>query len=439
MTLAHADLGNAEYLSWKAFLHEASCWSADAISAHQLTELRRVVTDAWTHAPAYRALCDRFGVSPDDIRTLDDVRRLPFVDKALIRPSLDAFSIPMEGRTRTATGGSTGIPFELYRDPGAFARELASKAHQYERIGWREGDRQFVLRGLPVEAADHMTMVPELGELRCSSYHLVPEVMERYRQAAIDYRPEWVRCYPSIGHLFAQFLQDSGRPFPPVRGVLCASENLYDSQKTLLAKVFGGRVFSHYGHYELAVLAGFCEHRDTYHVLPQYGYAELIAADGSAVTTPGRIGEIAGTSFINRGTPLIRYRTGDCARLEAWSCAACGRPYQIWSRIEGRLHEFIVTSTGRLISMTALNAHDDTFDEVRQFQYVQERAGEVTLQYVPRFSWDPAVESRISARLAPKLGTDVILRMQPVQAIEATARGKHRFLIQRLTLAAGDR
>src|SRR6185295_20155978 len=102
-------------------------------------------------------------------------------------------------------------------------------------------------------------------------------------QAACAYKPRWLRCYPSSGHLFAQFLEETGRPFPPLEGILCASENLYESQKALMSRVFGTRVFSHYGHYELAVLAGFCEHRDTYHVLPQYGYAELRAPDGSAV------------------------------------------------------------------------------------------------------------------------------------------------------------
>jgi len=436
--MIHADLTNPDYVAWKAFLRESESWTADRIASHQLDEMRRVVADAWVHAPAWRRLYEAMGVSPQDLRSLEDVGRLPTVDKSVIRADLEGFSIAMDGRSRTSTGGSTGIPLELYRDPHAFARELASKAHQYERIGWREGHRQFVLRGLPIDTPDHMILVEEFAELRCSSYHLVAESMERYRQAAWEYGPGWLRCYPSCGHLFAQFLEETGRPFPPLSGILCASENLYESQKTLLTRVFNCRVFSHYGHYELATLAGFCEHRDTYHVLPEYGYAELLAPDGRPVTERGRIGEIVGTSFINRGTPLVRYRTGDFAMLDGWGCDACGRPHQIWSRIEGRLHEFIVTSSGRLISMTALNAHDDTFDDVRQFQYVQERPGEVRLEYVPRGSWDASVESQIASRLAPKLGTDITLRLQPVETIPVTGRGKHRFLIQKLTVPSND-
>jgi phenylacetate-CoA ligase len=434
----HADLRNVDYVAWKQFLAQSSTWSADHLASHQLLELQRVVRDAVTNAPAWRALYAAHGLGADAVVSLDDVRKLPTVRKEDIRGDLEGFSIAMPGRTRTATGGSTGIPFELYRDPHAFAKELASKAHQYGRIGWTEGDPQLVLRGLTIDTPSHMTLVEEFNELRCSSYHLVPEVMEQYRRAAIEYRPDWLRCYPSIGDLFAQFIEDSGGEFPPVKGILCASENLYDGQRARMSRVFNTRVFSHYGHYELAALAGYCEHRDTYHVLPQYGYVELLAPDDSLVQDRGQLGEIVATSFINHGTPLIRYRTGDFAVFDTVGCSACDRPYQVWSRIEGRLHEFIVTSTGRLISMTALNAHDDTFDGVRQFQFEQKDPGRVTLRYVPRGVADSAVESHIRSRLANKLGDDIHLDVQPVDAIEPTKRGKHRFLIQHLPVVPGD-
>ena len=68
------------------------------------------------------------------------------------------------------------------------------------------------------------------------------------------------------GFIFAQFLRETDRRFPPIKGVLCASEKLHDFQKRTLSNTFGARVFSHYGHYEMAVLAGYCEHEDTYHV-----------------------------------------------------------------------------------------------------------------------------------------------------------------------------
>ncbi|MCS6801249.1 MAG: phenylacetate--CoA ligase family protein [Chloroflexota bacterium] len=435
----HADLDNPVYVAWTAFLREAEQWSEDEIAAYQLQQLREIVRHAAMQTTGYRRRFEEAGVDPDSIQHLDDIRRLPMIDKETLRDHLEEFSAPWPGREYVTTGGSTGIPFGFYRNPDAFARELASKAHQYYRIGWREGDPQLVFRGLPIDSPDHMEFVERFNELRCSSYHLIPEVMEQYRQRALTYRPKWLRCYPSSGTLFARWLKESGREFPPIQGILCASENLYDYQRDLLREVFGARVFSHYGHYELAVLAGYCEYEDTYHVLPFYGYAELVDRAGNPVTTPGQVGEIVATSFLMKATPFIRYRTRDFAVYGGRGCRSCGRPYDIWTRIEGRLQEFIVTATGRLISMTAINFHDDIFDAVQQFQFYQNAPGRVTLRLVPRPEGvSEEVLADIRRRLLVKLGNDVDLTFELVESIPLTKRGKHRFLIQDLPIADHD-
>jgi len=434
----HADLQKPVYVAWIEFLRQAESWSRAEIAEHQLREVKRIVRHAYETCPAYREMYDRQAVSPASIREMGDLEKLPFVEKEMIRDRLEDFSTATPQRTYITTGGSTGIPFGMYRDVEAFPKELASKAYQYYRVGWKEGDRQMVLRGIPIDSLERITFVPEYNELRCSSYHLTEEHMEAYRQRAWEYKPEWLRCYPSAGYMFARWLEETGKPFPPLKGILCASENLYDFQKDLLGRVFQARVFSHYGHYELAVLAGFCEYADTYHVLPQYGYAELIGADGAVVREVGQMGEIVATSFIMHATPFIRYRTRDIAVLKGWECPQCGRPYQVWERIEGRLQEFIVTGTGRYISMTAMNFHDDIFDHIQQFQFYQEEKGKVTFCYIPKESCSAAVAEDVRLRLLVKLGDDVALSMQAVEEIPLTQRGKNRFLIQKLALQFHD-
>lgn len=437
----HADLQNKHYVEWIRFLRESEGWSEEQIEEYQLTELKRMVGYAYENTKAYRALYESVEITPEAIQTVEDFRKLPFVEKEMIRDDLEGFSVRVAGRSHTSTGGSsTGIPFGFYRTDVAFAKELASKAHQYHRIGWKEGDRQFVLRGVRIPSPNHMKFYPEFNELRCSSYHLDSEWMEIYRQRAMDYRPEWIRCYPSTGYTFATFLRETGRPFPPIKGILCASENLYDFQKDLLFEVFSARVFSHYGHSEMAVLAGFCEYEDTYHVLPQYGYAELIGRDGQPVTEPGRIGEIVGTSFIMDATLFIRYRTRDFAMLKGWGCSACGRPYQIWERMEGRAQEFFVTGGGRYISATAAIAamHDDIWDHIRQYQFFQEKAGEMTFKFIPKATCDQRIIEDVRTRLMTRFENDLEIEMEPVEEIPLTPRGKRRILIQKMQIEFGD-
>ena len=434
----HADLANPHYCAWLQFLRDSDSWTAAQIAEYQLEQLKKVVRHSYENCTAYRSIFDQEGITPADIESLDDVDRVPFVTKEDLRDRLEEFSCPWPDRKYVTTGGSTGIPFGFYRDDIAFGRELASKSHQYHRIGWKEGDRQLVFRGLPIHSPDHTAYLPEFEELRCSSYHLTPEGMEGFYRRALEYRPKWLRCYPSSGYIFARFLDQRGWTIPSIEGVLCASENLYEFQRKSLQKVFGEKVYSHYGHYELAVLAGYCEHVPAYHVLPQYGYAELLDRRGKRVRTAGEIGEIVATSFLMYATPMIRYRTRDYAAFKSHACAECGRPYQIWDRIEGRLQEFVVTGTGRLISMTAINMHDSTFDAVRQFQFHQTERGKVTLNYVPRPDCNDSGLAFLRSRVSEKLGGDVTLNLRPVEEIPLTARGKHRFLIQELPVEFHD-
>lgn len=436
MPAAHKDLANKDYVEWSQFLREADGWSLERIKEYELSEIRRVVDFAYRNTNGYKKLFDGAGVNPYAVKTLEDFKKFPFLTKEMIRDHLENFSADVPNRFYITTGGSTGVPTGMYRDPISFARELASKAHQYHRIGWREGDRQIVFRGLQIEADDAIEFASEFNELRCSTYQFGTERMEIYRRKAFEFQPEWIRCYPSSGYVFARYLKDSGKDFPAVSGMLCSSEQLYDFQKQLFEEVFGAdaRIFSHYGHYEMAALAGFCEYADDYHVLPQYGFVELLDKNENQITKAGEVGEIAATSFIMSATPFVRYRTGDLAVFKSFGCEKCGRPYQVWERIEGRLQELIATETGRLISTSMLNMHDDTYDFLKQFQFHQKERESVVFRFVPKDGFNAEIGNEIKSNLQNKLGDDIRLILETVEEIPLTKRGKHRLLIQELNL-----
>ena len=434
----HIDLTNQNYIKWIDFLKDSEKWTEKQIKEYQLSEIKNIVIYAYENTKGYRNLYDERGVDPRSIESFEDFKRIPYITKKMIRDNLEDYSVKTKAQEYVTTGGSTGIPFGFYREKIAFARELASKAYQYYRIGWKEGDRQLVLRGNIINKKDYIEYFPQFFELRCSSYHLTPENMEYYRKKAFEFKPNWLKCYPSSGYIFARFLKENNKTFPPLKGILCASENLYDYQKELLSEVFKTRVFSHYGHYELAALAGFCEYEDHYHVLPQYGYVELINKYNKSIIEPGKMGEIVATSFIMHGTPFIRYKTMDLAVLKGWSCPSCKRPYQVWEKVEGRLQEFIVTKKGRYISMTAMNMHDDIFDQIKQFQFYQNEKGIIIFRFIPKEKYNNNITEDMKARLKVKLGSDIELIMEPVEKILPTFRGKHRFLIQELKVAFGD-
>ncbi len=427
----HKDLTNAQYVNWKKFLAKTAQWTQADIEKYQLKQLQQLILLAYTETTGYRALYDKHNITPNSIRSLSDIKKLPQVTKQDMQNNLDAFTIPQKGSEYVTTGGSTAIPFGFYRTQEAFAKELASKAHQYHRIGWNESMRQLVLRGLPIKTNNHMEYIPTMHELRCSTYYMDQKSLQAYYETARRFKPQVLRCYPSAGATFAQYLAETEQKIPSIKMVLCASEKLYHWQKKLLEKTLGAKVFSHYGHYELCVLGGYCEYQDTYHILPQYGLTELVDTNNTQITTAGQTGEILGTSFIMNSTLFIRYKTQDRAIFKSSGCPNCNRPYQVWSDIDGRQQEFVVTGNNRRISMTALNMHDNTFEDIRQFQLEQKIPGEIEFRYISNKEINT---DNLTKRLKTKLGSSMNIRYKRVLTIKPTIRGKHTFLIQHLAI-----
>jgi len=259
----------------------------------------------------------------------------------------------------------------------------------------------------------------------------LPHYIEKIR----SFKPSFLHVYPSSLTILARFMKSRNiKSFSGVSGILAGSENIYDWQIELFEEVFKCRVLSWYGQAEAIALAGTCECSNSYHIFPEYGYFELVDQNGKVIKENGQVGEIVGTSFDNFAMPLIRYKTQDLASYKPGRCK-CGRNYPLLTRIEGRLQELIVTRTGRLISMTAINMHGDVFDNVKQFQFYQEDPKAVVLNIVKKQTFSDADTAKIKKELMAKLGYDIDLILRFVETIPLTVSGKHRFLIQKLPVS----
>jgi phenylacetate-CoA ligase len=430
------------YRKWRSFLWKAERWPAEMIRIWQARRLREIVGHAWDHCEGYRELYRKAGVTPDDIQDMDDLHYLPCVTKEMLQNDLEAFSAPLQGRHHIATGGSTGIPLSFYVTRQNRHIEKAFMHAGWRWTGWEPGGCTAVLRGAFVGSKRQLWEYDAYWrQLQMTSYHLAPEALPVYMEALQHFQPDTLQAYPSACLILADLLQDYGRPVQlPFRFIMLGSENLYDWQLEKLGRAFPQvRLFSWYGHTEMAVLAPWCEHRNTFHCWPFYGLTEVLDEKGCEVSE-GEEGEIVGTSFQVMATPFIRYRTMDMAVKGPPRCPDCKRNFQILNNIIGRRQEFIVTADGRYISMTAINMHDRIFDALRQFQFVQEEPSRVIFRYVAKHPpLTPDEESHIRHRLLIKLGEDMELLLQSVPEIPRTPGGKLRFLEQRLPIRYGFR
>jgi phenylacetate-CoA ligase len=431
----------ATYKHWRKFLEEAQFHTRDQIELWQLEQLKHIVRYAYDNTKGYRELYDQAGVRPDDIQKIDDIRHFPFITKQTLQDNLENFSVPTAVRFYTTTGGSTGIPFGFYLLYENSEIEDAFIHWMWSSVGWKPDECNAVLRGAYIgHENSQWTYDVYRKELLLSSYYLSPKNLDSYIKAVNLYRPMVLQAYPSALGILCDLLKETGRVGEiKFDLIILASENIYDWMLEKYREAFPDSLFfSFYGHAERAVLAPWCEHSRNYHLVPFYGLTEIVGGNNEEVKE-GEEGELIGTGFHMRGTPFIRYRTGDRAVKGPDHCDSCGRNFQLIQNMVGRSHEILVTGSGRHISMTAINMHSDVFDNVRQFQFYQDTAGVVEFRVIPKASYSDADTAKIYAELMKKLGDDVQLKISTANDIQKSKSGKFRFLDQRLPVIYHER
>lgn len=423
-----------------AFVRAAQNWSEERCRAHQLERVQRLCRFAAQHSSFYQAHFAHAGFETGGLESLEDLRQLPTIDKETVRAhAAKMCTVPCDGADvdYVTTGGTGGTPLGFYINAGRSAVEYAYLIASWERAGYALGMPLAVLRGRVVEP-DAQGLRHEYDPLLrhhyYSNFHMTEKNMGRYLEHIAGIGPCFLHVYPSSAAVLARFARRAGiTPPSNIRGIIAESEIAYPAQRRLVEDVFGCRLFACYGHSEKLVAAAPCEYSSVYHLWPTYGYCELLDGEGKPVTTPGMRGEIVGTGFINTVMPFIRYRTGDWATYVADHCPKCGRAHVLLKEIEGhRTQEVVVTTSGTLISWTALNMHDDTFDGLRQYQLLQKTAGVAVLRIVPGEGFDETCERRMLDRLEQKFAGQLELTVQYCDEIALSPRGKAIYIDQRL-------
>lgn len=424
------------------FLEKSQYWPKEQLEEYQMIQLKRLISYSYNTVPYYNNLFNEYNIKPRDIQNFNDLKRIPYLTKQIIQNNLkDLVSKDYDKRkiSYVTTGGSTGIPMGFYEDKVTSSSvENAFMFQQWKRVGFdvKNINRNAILRG---NTPSHGIYEKVGNNLVLSSYHLTDENMRIYIKLLEDYNPNFIQAYPSSIYILSDYIVSNNITLkvPDLKSILCGSENLYDFQRDKIEKAFKVRVFSWYGHTEKCCLAGECEKSNYYHLFSEYGYTELIDENGNDVTEENKIGELVVTGFNNYAMPFIRYRTMDLAENTNEICS-CGRNYKLIKRIEGRLQELLLTSTGRYISMTAINMHSAVFDNVMQFQFYQDTPGLCILYIIKKPAYDLNDEKYIYKELMKKLGADMKLEIKYVDKIEKTKLGKYRFLIQKLKINYSD-
>ena len=421
------------YSEFRELAEASPSWSESDLHEYQLRELRRTLVNAGSYCPFYSRSFAKAGFRPDTMMSLDDLADCPSLTKQDIQQHFDDLTsaeIADAKKLYMTTGGSTGVPVGFHLQKGVSRpKEQAFLEANWRRAGYFDKARVALIRGHVTDSRSRGNIIAHDATrnwLMLSSYHLTDERIPEYLEMLENFQPDFLNIYPSAALQLADYLQRHNQRWrTPLQGVLCGSEQLTLSQKRLLNSVFKCRVLRWYGHAERVVLAAEGTDSDLFYFWPHYGFVEFGKPDENGLQ------EVIGTTFHNMAMPLVRYRTGDFVRLAK---PEARREYA-WPAVEeiaGRRQEFLVTGSGRRISLTAFNMHDAIFDGLYAVQFFQSEQGVAEFRYIPSPEFHSSRLPQIEDGIRRKLGDDFRLVLRKVGEVEKTSRGKHTWLISRL-------
>ena len=408
-------------------------WPFEDLVGLQERKLKRLLELATRSSGWYRERLadlpapDRFG--------LDDLRRLPILEKADLQAHLD--EITGDGRLIPSayeefSGGSTGAPVRLFHTRDHFAYVNADLERDFTMCnGFTFGEAQAFVWGAP----RHQRGVARwkdtvLNRLWLGGLAVEGADIEAYLERLRAFEPRLIVGYVSIMSDLARVLD---RPMPGLRAVQASAETLTEEHRELISSAFGAPVYNRYGAREVGNLAHECDEHNGLHLLMENNIVEIVDADGQPLTEPGAEGDVVVTNLNNFATPLIRYRLGDIARVGGSRCP-CGRGAPLLASILGRTSGMIVAPSGRRL-------HGEFFthlfygEPVRQFRVEQVTETDLAIEVVPDAGYDGRVRDRITRSIADEGDTRFVVDWHEVDELAPSSSGKFQFTTSRLHTA----
>ena len=405
-------------------------------SDEDFTRCRNLVDYAWQYIPAYRSLWTEHGFDPTMFNSLEDLKRIPIIDKNFVRDHCDSMISHTYNQKRLSvvtTGGTTGMPMKFYIDNFmARSKELA-----YQLWGswyyWKhlQGiDRVVTMRGYRVpqekiEAKVFWERNKRENGLLMSSFHILEENYDIYISKLREYKPKFIKAYPSsIVSLCTLMKRHGDVRIPGLKGIICSSENVYDWQRRLIRDVLDVDIYSFYGHSEKAVCA-FQNSKKEMEFIASYGHVEFLDEQGRDVRDKGHVAAVVVTGFDNKAFPFIRYNTNDFVEV------ASGNDIMTASCIVGREQEFVYDKYGNKVPFTCSDEPIWGIDGIVAYQYHQREQGclELLIQITSEFDKNSCQLILDRARLVfVNFAIDILV----VPEIERTVSGKFRYLVQNI-------
>ena len=325
---------------------EIECAPREQLRAMQSERLVSQVRHVWDNVPYYRQKMEEAGVSPADIKSIDDITKLPFLKKDDLRESYpDGLrGVPAKQCVRIhSTSGTTGkrvVAFYTKEDIDLWdtcvARALVA-------AGITDEDVVQVCYGYGLFTGG-LGLHGGAEKLGCLVLPMSSGTTDRQLQYMEDLKSTVLCCTPSYAAYLAETINERGlRDRIHLRRGIFGAEAWSEDMRASIESSLGLKAHDIYGLTELSGpgVAYECSVQKGMHINEDHFYAEIIDPDTGESLPLGSKGELVITSLTKKGFPLLRYRTRDICILSDEKCA-CGRTFVKMSRPMGRSDDMLI-------------------------------------------------------------------------------------------------
>lgn len=402
----------------------------------------RRLQDAMRHAyetvPFYREVMLEKRLKPEDFRSVDDLARLPLIDRSFVQQNPTAFrsaQFPDAICTAFESGGGT----TTFWDPAAFARRLPLA--ERDRVIWLKmtagygRKRQlYILAGSSASITarrfyDGQFLTPRFLVERFYTdpkepFDVVAERIERVR-------PDVVFSYGSYLEQYSRYLRNLHRRSGMPKLWVYGADTLTESWRQVVQNEMGCRVLANYSSTECGRIGFECEHQAGYHLNIDYLPVRIVRDDGSHCED-GEVGQVVVSNLLNRATVLLNYLQGDLAECTSETCR-CGRTLPRLIRLHGRVSDVVVMADGQKLTATVLLGHlAQELQSALQIQIQSVSPGRVLFRISPSAETDQtAFTQRLLSRFHEVYGDRAKAEVQFAAEIPRLPRGKFEIVAGR--------
>ena len=416
-----------------AALNKSQWWSKDQIAELQNKKLRVLIRHAYDNVPYYHRIFSQRGITPESIKTKEDLKKIPVLTKDDIRknlPDLIARNIRTSDRIESHSSGSTGEPLKYYIDKRSYSAGWAQTFRCWSWAGFQLGDPY-----VKISLNPRTSMVKKIQDRVLQTKYVfamgitdstIAQEIEKIR----EFNPKIIRNYASHMYTMAKLMEKNDIRYQGAT-VATTGSMLFPQYRNVIEKQFNCKVFDAYGGESTAVSFE-CEEHNGYHISDEDVIVEFLK-EGEQVV-PGERGRIVFTNLDNFAMPVIRYDIKDIGTYTDESCP-CGRGLSLMKSVEGRDSDIIMTPSGDFIVVEYFVILFEYMAGVDQFQVIQDTLDHLTVKIIKNQQFTDDELHHIRNEIQKRAGPDVRLTIEFVQDIPVYGReGKRRLVLSHVPL-----